>query len=112
MQMPAQKRSTTKQDNLSGYEDLLNEVSGGEAKRLAFPIPDISIPADPNQMIAILDAIDAALFEGHGVYIHCWGGVGRTGTVVVCWLKRHLDGKICQSYLDSRPSVLDIFTDG
>ena len=49
-------------------------------------------------MLAVLDAIDIALCEGHGVYIHCWGGVGRTGTVVGCWLKRHLDGKICQAY--------------
>ena len=23
------------------------------------------------------------------VYVHCWGGVGRTGTVVGCWLVRH-----------------------
>jgi protein tyrosine phosphatase len=21
--------------------------------------------------------------------VHCWGGVGRTGTVVGCWLVRH-----------------------
>jgi len=21
--------------------------------------------------------------------VHCWGGVGRTGTVVGCWLARH-----------------------
>jgi len=23
------------------------------------------------------------------VYVHCWGGIGRTGTVVGCWLVRH-----------------------
>ena len=23
------------------------------------------------------------------MYLHCWGGVGRTGTVVGCWLVRH-----------------------
>ena len=23
------------------------------------------------------------------VYVHCWGGVGRTGTTVGCWLVRH-----------------------
>lgn len=23
------------------------------------------------------------------MYIHCWGGVGRTGTMVGCWLARH-----------------------
>ena len=89
---------TTHNDNLADYEELLRDVSGGRAKRLNFPIPDVSIPNNPNQMLAVLDAIDIALCEGHGVYIHCWGGVGRTGTVVGCWLKRHLDGKICQAY--------------
>jgi hypothetical protein len=23
------------------------------------------------------------------VYLHCWGGVGRTGLIVGCWLARH-----------------------
>ena len=27
--------------------------------------------------------------EGGTVYVHCWGGIGRTGTVVGCWLVRH-----------------------
>lgn len=39
-------------------------------------------------MVGILDAIDAALGEAKTVYVHCWGGVGRTGTVVGCWLVR------------------------
>lgn len=100
---------TTRNDNLSCYEELLNEVSGGTAKRLIFPIPDLSIPVDKQRMIDILDAIDIALCEGHGVYIHCWGGVGRTGTVVGCWLKRHLDGKICQSYPVASQSLDDLW---
>ncbi len=37
----------------------------------------------------ILDSIDAALNAGHVVYFHCWGGVGRTGTVAGCYLVRH-----------------------
>jgi protein tyrosine/serine phosphatase len=34
-------------------------------------------------MAAIRDAIEAA----PAVYIHCWGGIGRTGTVAGCWLR-------------------------
>ena len=30
--------------------------------------------------------LDAALAAGEMVYVHCWGGVGRTGTVVGCHL--------------------------
>ena len=33
-------------------------------------------------------AIDKALDDGKNVYVHCWGGIGRTGTVVGCWLVR------------------------
>lgn len=53
-----------------------------------FPIPDMDVPT-PGHMTALLDAIDATLAEGRGVYVHCYGGVGRTGTVVGCWLVRH-----------------------
>ena len=51
------------------------------------PIPDLGVPS-PAEMVAILDAIDAGLPQGV-VYVHCWGGRGRTGTVVGCWLARH-----------------------
>ncbi len=57
------------------------------ARHRRFPVPDLGVPA-PAQMTLILDAVDAALAEGRGVYAHCWGGVGRTGTVVGCWLVR------------------------
>ena len=40
-------------------------------------------------MSRILDAIDAEIARGGIAYIHCWGGVGRTGTTVGCWFARH-----------------------
>ncbi len=33
--------------------------------------------------------IDRHLGHGCTVYVHCWGGSGRTGTVVGCRLRRH-----------------------
>ena len=52
------------------------------------PIQDLGIPSR-ELMVQILDRIDEALREGRPVYIHCWGGRGRTGTVVGCWLVRN-----------------------
>jgi len=82
---------TTKHDKLAQYDSLLKEVSGGTARHLYHGIEDVSVPATPGRMGAILDAIDDALCEGRRIYLHCWGGVGRTGTVVGCWLRRHRD---------------------
>jgi hypothetical protein len=41
------------------------------------------------QMAGLLDGIDAAQAAGRKVYLHCWGGIGRTGMTVGCWLVRH-----------------------
>ena len=54
-----------------------------------FPIVDLGIPATPATTTAILDTIDAHIATDDVVYLHCWGGVGRTGTIVGCWLARH-----------------------
>lgn len=56
-----------------------------------FPIVDVSIPATQKLTTRILDAIDENMRQGHTVYVHCWGGVGRTGLIIGCWLARHYD---------------------
>jgi len=41
------------------------------------------------RMKKTLDYIDRAILENGAVYVHCWAGRGRTGTVVGCYLARH-----------------------
>ncbi len=54
-----------------------------------FAIRDMSVPSSQDLTKAALDAIDAHLEASEIVYVHCWGGVGRTGTIIGCWLARH-----------------------
>ena len=71
-------------------------IAAREASRLGtecvherHSIVDMDVPRSQQQTASILDAIDRALGDGKNVYVHCWGGIGRTGTVVGCWLVRH-----------------------
>ncbi|OPZ82533.1 MAG: hypothetical protein BWY76_02683 [bacterium ADurb.Bin429] len=52
------------------------------------PIRDRAVPLYC-EMQRTLDVIDAELSRDVRVYVHCWGGLGRTGLVVACWLMRH-----------------------
>ena len=70
-------------EGLTPYSRLLE---GARCERL--PIQDGGCPT-PVEMRAILDWIDSEIADGHVVYVHCWGGHGRTGTVIGCWLVRH-----------------------
>jgi hypothetical protein len=73
------------------YEGLLTRMAAGRGvsvRCLRHPISDCGIPTVAG-MRGILEAIDAAIAEKMPVYVHCWGGHGRTGTAVGCWLVRH-----------------------
>lgn len=66
-----------------------------EAEKIGFivehhriAVKDFDVPTHA-QMKQILDLIDQAITAGHTVYVHCYGGIGRTGTVVGCHLVRH-----------------------
>ena len=71
--------------HLPRYDDEA-EATGAEVRR--FPIADLGLPSH-DLMVQILDMIDEGLDAGHGIYLHCWGGSGRTGTAIGCWLLRH-----------------------
>ena len=83
---------TQSRDRLDPYASTAQrqaESRGLSVRHESHPIRDLGVPRNPQQMVATLDAIDDAMENGKTVYVHCWGGVGRTGTVVGCWLVRH-----------------------
>jgi protein tyrosine/serine phosphatase len=73
------------------YEQQLEDIAEKAdipIKLVHMPIRDTDVPTVEG-MVAILDEIDSAIRQNPCVYLHCWGGRGRTGTAVACYLARH-----------------------
>ncbi|MFP3853183.1 MAG: fused DSP-PTPase phosphatase/NAD kinase-like protein [Anaerolineales bacterium] len=62
-------------------------VAGIEVTYRRFGIPDMQVPS-VNKMADILDLLDSGMEDGRKIYLHCRAGLGRTGTVVACFLAR------------------------
>ena len=62
----------------------LGDRRGRNLKRIHHPIVDCDVTT-PEGYDAIVADMERELAAGRGVFVHCWGGVGRTGTVVGCW---------------------------
>jgi hypothetical protein len=73
----------TQPGELPTYSSLLPQ----DTHHLRVSIPDFSVPSKEG-MKRILDTLDTALADGHRIYLHCHGGLGRTGTVAGCLLVR------------------------
>ena len=81
----------TQSHELASYESVLKEqaqIYDVNASYHRFAIRDHSVPSSET-MTSILNTIDESINNGGCVYVHCWGGVGRTGMVVGCYLVRH-----------------------
>lgn len=80
---------TRPNETMPYFRILLDESRAYDIKveRHNFPIGDFGLPT-PDVMMSILDTIDTALENGRKIYLHCWGGIGRTGTTVGCYLVR------------------------
>ena len=76
------------ESGLHPYESLLREEAARLNKKVQYfrlPIQDCGIPTQ-EMMGKIQTTIEKALGNGENLFVHCWGGRGRTGTVVGCYL--------------------------
>jgi hypothetical protein len=78
----------TEEGEIDSYAEILSGLAkrrGIRCEQRRFPIVDRCTPTSDKLMREILDEVARAIEAGHLVYVHCLGGVGRTGTVVGCW---------------------------
>lgn len=75
----------TEEGELCPYNHLLPS----DTTYTRFPIPDCGVPKSIESVRRLLLRIDELKkMEGY-VYVHCWGGIGRTGTIVACYLSQN-----------------------
>ena len=74
-----------------GYDGPLKPYDhlASPATHRRFPIVDMCVPTSRDCAANALDAIDHTIEAGGIAYVHCLGGIGRTGTIIGCWLVRH-----------------------
>jgi hypothetical protein len=81
----------TEARELVPYEALLREraahagLDPSAIQYQRFPVRDLDLPT-PERLSAVLAALAASEAAGRRAAVHCWGGIGRTGTVVGCHL--------------------------
>ena len=86
----------TEAGELVPYADLLPE--GTVYRR--FPVRDLGAPSSTKDVFALVESICRTAEEpGSMVYIHCWGGIGRTGTIVACLLAARMESPTLDSVL-------------
>ena len=93
----------TEEMELEPYDKML--YSGAFYQR--FPIRDRSVPKSMDEVRKLVKRIIKIVSTNPEakVYIHCWGGVGRTGLVVGCLL-----GELCeQSYNETMAKLEQLF---
>ena len=82
---------TEESEALPGAGRLLGARAGddpfGSFTRRRFPLRDRSVNSE--MTTRAVEGIDALLSAGERVYVHCHGGIGRTGMVIGAWLAFH-----------------------
>ena len=76
----------TEEGELRPYRQLLPN----DTTYLRFPIRDVDVPKSIEAVHQLIDKMENLMKQDGFTYIHCWGGVGRTGTIVACYEARQM----------------------
>ena len=75
----------TEEGELTPYSHLLPK----NTTYTRFPIPDCGAPKSVESVQRLLLRIEELKKMAGYIYLHCWGGVGRTGIIVACYLAQN-----------------------
>ena len=81
----------TEEGELPEYSSFITEMALQEGVTINYtrmPIRDRKVPTI-SYLKTILDYIDNEIDNNKNVYVHCFRGLGRTGTIVGTYLARH-----------------------
>lgn len=73
---------------LLAYDPAMQEEAaalGRAVTRVRFPVRDLGVPSEATARMMV-ESLSDALAAGRTVYVHCFGGKGRTGTLVALHL--------------------------
>lgn len=78
----------TQEGELPPYKHLL--PMDGSVHYFRFPIKDAHAPESIEDVYGLTRYIETVLSNpNNAIYLHCWGGVGRTATIAGCWYALH-----------------------
>jgi len=83
----------TEEGELNPYAHILSSITAlikNPPQHFRYPIRDLGTPTY-TELHTILSHINQLLSQGEVIYVHCWGGIGRTGTVIGSYMVSEMD---------------------
>ena len=68
------------------FRSYYRDAGGGDARYVHFPITDMSPASSLEALDRLVTELVGRIHAGEVLYVHCWGGAGRTGLVASCLL--------------------------
>lgn len=85
-----EERESGRTGMLEPYEAPLAEEAAAKGlvvRKVRHPVRDMGVPSNGG-LGRIVEELERAVERGEPAYVHCWGGIGRTGTAVAAFLAR------------------------